>query len=441
LLKKIAYSLGGLAISLPASVFATYAIFFYVDVVKLPVYLAGIAMLVYAVWNLVSSPLAGLISDRTRTPYGRRLPYLAFGLLPFALVFFLLWVPLFRGIEQYQLLFFYFLFMICLFDGLYVVIGINWSSLFPEMFPGLKERVEVNSFRQFFGLLGIILGIGLPPLFYSRWGWGWMGAFFAGLLFLSLLFSLLASRERVSFSRDARLSLRQSLKASFVNRSFLTFVLANFFIQYALITVLAATPFYAKYVLKASPDALTFILGVGFLVALPMLFFWRRLAKMVGAKWILLASILLLALSLTQLFYLKSLGNRVAWTAVLVGTAVAGYLLVADVLLADIIDEDEVKTGVRREGTYFGLNTFVTRFSIGLQAVSLSLVLLFFGYTPYIYTQPGTLALGLRILIAGLPILALLIAAAIMVFYPLSGKKLQAMQEKLAAIAAFPPEQ
>ena len=156
---------------------------------------------------------------------------------------------------------------------------------------------------------------------------------------------------------------------------------------------------------------------------------------------ILLASILLLALSLTQLFFIKSLNNRIAWTAVLVGTAVAGYLLVADVLLADIIDEDEVKTGVRREGLYFGLNTFVTRFSIGLQAVSLSLVLLFFGYTPYIYTQPGTLAIGLRILIAGLPIGALLIAAVIMVFYPLSGKKLQAMQEKLAAIAALPPQQ
>ena len=435
-MKKIAYSLGGLAISLPAAVFTTYAIFFYVDIVKLPVYLAGIAMLVYAVWNLVNDPLAGLISDRTRTPYGRRLPYLAFGLLPFGLVFFLLWVPLFRGLDQYKLLFLYFLFLICLFDGLYAVIGINWSSLFPEMFHGLKERLEVNSLRQFFGLLGIIIGIGLPPVFYSRWGWGCMGAFFAAVLLLTLFLSLRASRERTEFSRDPHLSLFRSLKASFVNRSFLTFALANLFIQYALITIMAAVPFYAKYVLKATPDAITFILGVGFLTALPMLFFWRRLARRAGVKIILLIALLLLALSLVPLFYIKNLDIHIAWTAVLVGAAIAGYLLVADVLLADIIDEDEVKTGVRREGTYFGLNTFVTRFSIGFEAVSLSGVFLLFGYNPYIYTQPATLVTGLRLLIAGLPIAALAIGSLIFLFYPLSGKRLDSMREKLAELHA-----
>jgi len=249
---------------------------------------------------------------------------------------------------------------------------------------------------------------------------------------LALFLSLLASRERSEFSHDRRLPLLQSLKASFINRSFLTFVIANFFIQYALITVLAATPFYAKYVLHAAPDAITFILGVGFLVALPMLFFWRRLAKRAGAKIILLTALLLLALSLIPLFYINRLDVRVAWTAVLVGAAVAGYLLVADVLLADIIDEDEVNTGVRREGMYFGLNTFVTRFSIGLEAVSLSSVFMLFGYNPYIYTQPGTLATGLRILIAGLPIAALAVGFIIFLFFPLSGKRLDSMREKLA---------
>ena len=436
MIRKLAYSLGGLAVSLPASVFTTYAIFFYVDVVKLPVYLAGIAMLVYAVWNLLSDPLAGLLSDRTRSPYGRRLPYLAFGLIPFGLAFFLLWVPLFRGIEQYKLLFLYFLCLVCLFEGLYAIIGINWASLFPEMYRGLKERVEVNSFRQFFGLLGIALGIGLPPVFYSRWGWGAMGAFFAAVLLISLFLSLLASRERVEFSRAPRLPVLRSLKACLANRSFLTFAAANFFVQYALLTILAATPFYAKYVLKAAPDALTFILGVGFLAALPMLFFWRRLAKMAGAKIIFLAALLLLALSLAQLFYITNLNDRVAWTAVLIGAAIAGYLLVADVLLADIIDEDEVTTGLRREGTYFGLNTLITRCSVGLEAVSLGAVLLRFGYNPYIYTQPRTLAAGLRLLIAGLPIAALVLGAAVFLFYPLSGRKLKTMREKLAELHA-----
>lgn len=446
MIRKIAYSLGGLAPALAASVFTTYVLFFYVDVIKLPVYLAGIAMLIYAVWNAINDPIAGLISDRTRTPYGRRLPYLAVAIVPFGLAFFLLWTPVFKGIDQYKLLFFYFLFMICLFDGLNAVIGINWSALFPEMFHGLRERVEVNSYRQLFGLLGIILGISLPPLFYSRWGWSWMGAFFALIVMLALFISLLASRERPEFSREPQPPLFQTLKASLINRSFMTFALANLFIQYSIITIMAATPFFAKYVLKATPQAITVILAGGFLLALPMLFFWRRLARRAGAKRTLQAALMLLALSLTLFFFINRLDSLTMWVTVLIGAAVAGYLLVADVMLADIIDEDEVKTGVRRAGAYFGLNSLVTRFSIGFEAVSLSAVFMLSGYNPYIYTQPRALATGLRVLIAGLPIIALLIASAILLFYPLSGKKLEAMQEKLAELrrspsAAFAAEQ
>lgn len=424
MIRKLAYSLGGLAVTLPATVFTTYLIYFYVDIIKLPVYLAGIAMLVYAAWSLVNDPLAGFISDRTRTPYGRRLPYLAFGLVPFGLFFFLLWLPPFRGLDQYQLLFIYFLFIVCLYEGLSAVIGINWSSLFPEMFSGLSERLEVNSYRQFFGLLGIVFGIGLPPFLYGRWGWGGMGALISVGMVLVLFLSLLASREHYEWVRKPRLPFWPALQASLLNRSFLTFVTANLLIQYALIMVLAATPFYAKYILKAQPEAITAILLIGFLAALPMLIMWRRLARMVGAKRVLIAILALFALALVPFFYINGLDDgRIAWVAVLIGAAVAGYLLVADVMLADIIDEDEMKTGTRREGAYFGLNTFITKWALGLQAVSLSSVFLIFGYNPYIYTQPRGLTAGLRLLIAGLPMIALLLAAVVLAFYPLTGKR------------------
>jgi len=435
LIRKLVYSLGGLAVTLPASVFTTYIIYYYVDIIKLPVYLAGIAMLVYAVWNAVNDPLAGFLSDRTRSPYGRRLPYLAYGLVPFGLFFFLLWLPPFRGLDQYRLLFFYFLFMICLFDGCGAVVSINWSSLFPEMFTTIKDRIEANSYRQIFGLLGILGGIALPPMLYNRWGWGWMGALTAAVMMLALFLSLHASREEPKFSRDPSLPFWPALKAALANRSFLTFVLANLLIQYALITLMAAAPFYAKYILQASPEAIAVVMLVGFFTALPMLIFWRRLARRGGAKRVMILSLGLLALGLIPLFYIRVLNDsRIAWVAVLTGAAVAGYLLLNDILLADVIDEDELATGTRREGTYFGLNTFITKFSLALEAVSLSSVFLLYGYNPYIYTQPKTLGDGLRLLIAGLPIAALVLAIVALAFYPLSGKRLEAMREKLAEL-------
>ncbi|MBN3033503.1 MAG: MFS transporter [Candidatus Saganbacteria bacterium] len=430
MIRQLGYSLGALGTAFAGQAFATYVIFFYVDVVKLPVYLAGLALLIYAVWNAINDPVAGFISDRTRSRYGRRLPYLAACLLPLGLVFYLIWVPPFRGLDQYRLLFGYFLAAICLFDGLLAFVGINWSALFPEMFLGFRERLAVNSYRQLFGLFGLILAIGLPPYFYSVWGWGAMGAAGGALIVLVLLLSLSVCRERPAFKAPPDLAFRRALAATLFNRSFLSFVAANFFAQFALLTMLAAIPFYAKYVLHAGTQTVMLVLATASLSSLVMLFGWRLPARWLGAKRMFMTALLLLAAALQPLFGVVSL-DAVLLDAVLIGAALAGYFLICDVVIADIIDEDELRTGQRREGAYFGMNVFVTRFSVGLQALALSAVFLFCGYNPYIYTQPRGFAAGLRLLIAGLPAIALLLGFVIMIFYPLSGRRLAEVREQL----------
>jgi len=119
--------------------------------------------------------------------------------------------------------------------------------------------------------------------------------------------------------------------------------------------------------------------------------------------------------------------------AALLGASLAGFILISDLILSDIIDEDEVNTGVRREGAYFGMNAFITRFAIGLEAFSLSAVFVICGYNPYIYTQYAEFRSGLRWLISGIPIGALILGFVMMLLYPLAGKKLESMKEKLKA--------
>jgi GPH family glycoside/pentoside/hexuronide:cation symporter len=260
-----------------------------------------------------------------------------------------------------------------------------------------------------------------------------MGAVGGVVIVLVLALSLWACRERPAFNSGPDLSFRRALKATLFNRSFLSFVTANFFAQFALLTMLAALPFYAKYVLHAGPQTILLVLLAAAFSSLVMLFVWRLPARRLGAKRMFMASLLLLAAALQPLFGVVSL-DAVLLAAVLIGAALAGYFLVCDVVIADIIDEDELRTGLRREGAYFGMNIFITRFSVGLQAFALSAVFIFCGYNPYIYTQPRGFEAGLRVLIAGLPAIALLIGAVILIFYPLSGKKLAAMREKLAEL-------
>jgi GPH family glycoside/pentoside/hexuronide:cation symporter len=433
--RKLAYSFGAVATALSYQAFATYIIFFYVDVVKLPAYLAAIGMLIYGIWNAINDPLAGYISDHTHSKWGRRVPYIAMGAIPFGIIYFLLWIPPFTDFGQVISLFLYFVFFICLFDGFYTVTILNWSSLYPEMFPTLKERSQVNAFRQTFGMMGLILGIAIPPLIYGSIGWGWMGAIFGAIITASLLIALWGCREHIQFSREKQLPLFASFRATLKNRSFLTFVFSNLFVQYTFTIILATIPFFAKYVLNEGPQGTTAILAAAFLTAIPMLYVWERVANKFGAKRSFMATMVFLVLALIPLFFVKSFGAALL-TSFLIGVGLAGFILIVDLIISDVIDEDETRTGTRREGMYFGANAFITRFAIGLEAMSMGLIFVLTGYNPYIYSQSGAFLIGLRVLIGALPIFALTLAFAIIWFYPLSGRKLEEMETRVAGIHA-----
>lgn len=375
-------------------------------------------MLIYGVWNAVNDPIAGFISDSTKTKWGRRIPYILFGAIPFGIVYFFLWASPFNSTNM-MALFFYFLFMICLFDGLYTVVVLNWASLFPEMYPSLAERAQVNSFRQTFGMFGLVIGVALPPLIYITIGWARMGAVFGAIITIAFLVSLAGSREDLKYSSENPLPLIKAFSATFRNFSFITFVLSNLLIQYAFTMVLAIIPFYAKYVLDLGAIETSLILATALLIAIPMMFVWRAVSIKFGAKASYMSSMIIFLLALIPFLFISDFNTAVISSGFL-GIGLAGIILLSDVLISDVIDHDRTKTGVRREGMYFGVNAFVCRFAIALEAASIGFVFSFTRYNPIIFTQTKAFLLGLRILVAGLPIIALAIAFGIMVFYPLS---------------------
>jgi glycoside/pentoside/hexuronide:cation symporter, GPH family len=431
--RKLAYSFGAMATALSYQAFSTYIIFFYVDVVKLPPYLAAIGMLIYGVWNAINDPLAGYLSDHTHSRWGRRIPYIALGAVPFGIVYYFMWVPPFTELDQVLPLFLYFVGFICLFDGFYTVTVLNWASLYPEMFPTLAERSMVNAFRQTFGMVGLLLGIVVPPLIYGGAGWGWMGAAFGAIISVALLISLRGSREHMEFSREKQLPFFASFKVTLGNRSFLTFVFSNFFVQYAFSVVLTTLPFFIKYVLEERAEGASLILAAAFLSAMPMLYVWQALAVRFGAKRCFMVAILVLASGLFPLLFVHNFVSAFL-ASFIIGVGLAGFILVADLILADVIDQDETITGTRREGMYFGANAFITRFALMLEVVSMGAILMKCGYNPYVFSQTREVIFGLRFLMGGLPVAALALAFIIICFYPLSGKNLDDMEDRVSVI-------
>ena len=186
-MKKRRYASGQLGLTLVSESFGTYLAFFYLERLGLSAALYALARTVYALWDAVNDPLFGHLSDRTKTPWGRRRPWLLLGVPLFLLAYLLVfWVP--DWARSPAVLPYYFALAILLYETLATVVWTNHGALFPEMFRGLRERAEAAALKRGAELLGLILGIALAPMVYARVGFFGMALLFAGLALLAFWF-------------------------------------------------------------------------------------------------------------------------------------------------------------------------------------------------------------------------------------------------------------
>jgi GPH family glycoside/pentoside/hexuronide:cation symporter len=450
---KIAYGVGNLGQALFFNTVQTFLIFFYTDTVRLDPGLVGLAFAVsYGVWNAINDPLIGVISDRTRTRWGRRVPYVMFGTPLTVILFVLIWSPPVGGkplANPSSLgIFFYFAAVIALFDLAYTAVSVTYTALFPEAFENLEDRTEVSIYRQVAAMVGTALGLAVTPVIVGalsgRLGdlGGWTGA---GLI-LGLIgggafgVSLLGSRERKEVSAEAALPFLAAFKETFASRSFLAFAAANLMICYIWSWLSAMVPFFTKYALGAGEGQMSLIFAGMFVTSMAFYPLWRKVALRLGSKRTLALAVTLFVVFLLPVLFVANLPQALAMM-LFVGAGNSGITLVRDVVLSDVIDEDELRTGRRREGSYFGVNAFIERLVLVLVGGSSGLVLRLSGYDAAAAAQAPSVALGIRLGMGLLPVVALAIFLAALRFYPLGKERVAALDEQLAALHRQKAEQ
>ncbi|GAB4456572.1 MAG: MFS transporter [Anaerolineae bacterium] len=456
---KVAYAAGSLGTAVSYQAFANRIQFFYIDVIGISAATVGVVWFIYGLWNAINDPLMGDLSDRTRTRWGRRIPYIRFGAIPLGVLFVLLWAPP-GGIDP-ALVVVYFFVTIFLFDGLWSLIVIAWTALFPEMYQREYERAFVAGLREGFSVIGLIIGIALPAVLVANFGWVGMGAIIAVVTVGSFLVSLLGSREDPANIPEQSLGLRASLRVTLANRAFLWFMVANLSKEIIFLLLVAVFPFYAKYVIHLTDGAVvlgmtmdaatqeTFALGALFVLAIPMLFVWTRITQRIGGRRAWQVGSLLLAPGLVVMF-LASDFHTAMLGILLMALGFPALLMTHNLLLADLIDEDELNIGQRREGAYFGVNGAIIRLAFAVQGILFTFILPLSGYIAppegvgYI-EQPASAILGFRILVGVVPIVCLGVSLFALERYPLHGPRLEAVQSRqaarFAARFATPPAQ
>lgn len=451
----ILYSSGSLATAVSYQAFATYIQFLYIDTFGLRAAWVGLVWSIYGLWNAVNDPLAGYLSDRTHTRWGRRIPWIAGLFIPLSVTFYFLWVPPGGLLEMPGMpLLLYFLFMVLLFDLLWTLVVMNWTALFPEMVPDEKTRAGVSAYRQVFSLIGLLIGVALPPIIAGE-GWGNASSVALLIAIVTAVFfglSLLGSREKKEFQEDEPLGFMDSIRATMTNRNFLFFLATNLMIQFVFLAMTSTVPFYAKYALMIQADTTiagitldpglqnSLLLGVAFIVALPSMALWTAVARRQGSWRTLRLCCLTAAATLLLFFFPSSFITGLTVTAVF-GVSFAGLLMLTDLLIADMVDADELQTGARREGLYFGMNGFIIRFAFTIQGLITAAVLTWSGYVAPTETviypaQPAAAVMGMRLMLAGFPALALVAAYFLLRGYELHGERLEEVQAQVRELHA-----
>lgn len=407
--RKLAYSANQIGVNLLWQAFNTVAVYYYVTDLHVSGTGLSLGLIVYGVVNAFLNILAGYVSDRTRTRWGRRIPYVLFGSLPLGLAFYFLFRP---PVADGTTLIIYFLLMTFLFDFFFTFVALNIGALYPEMYRTDRDRSYVSAWQQLFGIVGMIVGVALSKSLGQALGFGTMAGLFAVIAILSLYLSLAGSFEDPAY-RQEPLRFSPAVKETVKNRRFLFYVFANLFIQLATTMVVSLSSFYTKYVVVLTPLQSTLFLGMIFIVAVPFSFVWARLSiRLTSIRATLLTCVLFIVVMLSFLVLHSALATIIA--GAVLGIPVAGFMVLLNILLADVIDHDELTTGKRREGMYLGMNGLIVRLGMSIQYAIMAIFFAISGFNANRATQQLGAIHGFRILMGGLSAAAVLISLVLL---------------------------
>ncbi|MBN2155104.1 MAG: MFS transporter [Candidatus Lokiarchaeota archaeon] len=457
----VAFGLGAMTDQMSHQMFQFLIFVYYYSVIGISTQALALGFFIFAIWDSINDPIMGPISDRTITKFGRRKFWILIITIPFALVnFFLFFFP---GLQTQSELIktIYFIGIIMFYDLFYTIFSTNQLALFPEMFKTERERGRANMWKNIMTIVGVLIGFVLPTIFIggnlapegsidqsfiSKY---WITGGVVALLviiggFMFYKFGMKEDSIEIVEKREDP-SIFHSLKIAFKNKAFILFITANLFNWFVFKLLTTVIPLYGQFVLgiEAGDFTLTLMLLVAFLSATAFFPLMRWLGNKIGMRNAFIVGECVWIAALIPFAFLQDGGvwlglPHTTWAILFMGlngVGLSAAMFFVDIIMGNIIDEDELNQGTRREGAYYGVNALINRYSTILSIGAIAIVFSGQGWDRYLINpselESFALVQGVRWLMAGFTIGGIILVILFLALFPLHGKRLEKVKREI----------
>lgn len=407
---------------------------FLTDTVGIAAGLAGTALMIGRLWDAFYDPVIGYISDRTKSRWGRRRPYLFIGSIPLfiAMAFMFINPALFvsagwNPADHQTALFLWGLLVYIILCTAYSTVNIPYTSLTPELTQDFNERTSLNGYRFGFAVIGTLLGAGaaLPIVgaFSDRnIGFAALGTLFGAVMMITAFITAFTVREPETPPAKA-MGFVKTYLAVFRNKPYL-FILFTYVLHIMAITIVSGiTIYYFKYILgdESKTTIALLILLVTAMLFIPVSVV---MAKKTGKKFVYGAGMVIIAISIMVIFFLghKSSINFTFFMMFFTGIGFGFTYAMPYAIVPDAIEYDYLVTGERREGAFYGIWTWALKIGQALAVFLMGWIMSLSGYVAEA-AQTETAQLGIRIFLGPVPAFIFIAGAVVLYFYPINEEK------------------
>ena len=442
---KMKYGVGDFGMAVVTAMLQFSMLFYYTDVVGVKPGLAGTAMLVGKItWDLINDTLFGYLEDKTKSRWGKRRPYLIFGALPFALSFWGVFsIPKGLGDTAY---FFLIVGSFILFDTFHTLTATAYSAMTAEITEDYNERTSLSTYRMVFSVIGYIAGAGVSGVLadvYSKafgvtvaQGWSLVALTFGVLGGISMLIpGLFLKYEPAVESKPSELPPFKSILSTFKNKPFVMYVIITSIMSISFTMVTTMLNYYIAHRLDMEESGLLIMLAMMGTLAIFLVPCGIIMNKIGKAKAYALG-LTIASAALIVVFLLPGGPNPMIFLlAAIAGLGFSAQWVCPHSMIPDVIEYDELMTGERREGVYYGVHATSGKITGALASAACGWGLELGGYLETLevgQSQPDGAVLAIRIMFALIPAIFLLICVPLLRKYPITRESHAEVMRQLA---------